>query len=324
MNRILVTGCAGYIGSVLTRLLLNDGYQVVGLDSLKFGGAALVDIYNHPSFTFVRGDIRDIEGFRSILKTYQIEGVVNLAAIVGDPACRKFEQEATEVNLETPKTLFDICNDAGVQRFVFASTCSNYGKMEGDGFVKEDSPLNPVSHYAKTKVAFEQFLLGKTNGVTAPIILRFSTVYGLSPRIRFDLTVNEFTRDLSLGKELDIFGPQFWRPYCHVNDLARSVMVALKADEALVRGEVYNVGDSTENYQKQMIIDEIAKVVPNTKIKYTPQIDDPRDYRVNFDKIQTKLGFSITKKVIDGVEEIHRFLQDGIIADPYDAAYRNV
>ena len=212
-----------------------------------------------------------------------------------------------------------------MKRFVFASTCSNYGKMKGDGYVDENSPLDPVSLYARLKVQFEQYMLG--TDVRADFVataLRFSTVYGLSPRLRFDLTVNEFVREATLGRTLRIFGEQFWRPYCHVEDLARACLLVLVSDPALVRQRVFGVGDTAENYQKKMLAQELLKVVPDAKIEYVARQEDPRDYRVDFTRIRETLGYRITKRVPDGLLEIHRILVDGMLRDPDSKAYQNV
>tara|TARA_Y100000294_G_scaffold30087_2_gene25394 strand:- start:579 stop:1172 length:594 start_codon:yes stop_codon:yes gene_type:complete len=197
--------------------------------------------------------------------------------------------------------------------------------MEGDGFVNEDSPLGPVSLYAELKVEFEDYLLNSNpvNGIAASV-LRFSTVYGLSPRLRFDLIVNEFMRDVTLGKELVVFGEQFWRPYCHVEDLARACVLVLECDTKKIANNVFNVGDTKENYQKKMIVEEILKIVPDASIKYIQKEEDPRDYRVDFSKIQTELGFAITKTVPDGLREIHSILSDGLISNPDSPNYRNI
>jgi nucleoside-diphosphate-sugar epimerase len=194
-----------------------------------------------------------------------------------------------------------------------------------NGYVDENSPLNPVSLYAETKVAVENFLMDqpRTNHCK-PTCLRFSTVYGLSPRPRFDLTVNEFAKDLALGKELVVFGEQFWRPYCHVVDLARSVVAVFEAPAEKVSFEVFNVGDTEENYQKKMIVDEVKKQLNEVKVKYVAKVEDPRDYRVSFDKIKTKLNFKITKRVKDGVADVIKVVQDGFLLNPEDPKYLNI
>ncbi|MBI5219583.1 MAG: NAD-dependent epimerase/dehydratase family protein [Bacteroidia bacterium] len=322
-KNILVTGGAGYIGSVLVRLLLEKGYYVTVLDNLSFGGEPILDLLNLSRFTFIKGDVRNEKDVEKSVKG--IDYIAHLAAIVGDPACAKNPELTTSTNLVGAKMLYQKANEAGVKKFIFSSTCSNYGKMKDtESFVTEESELSPISLYAETKVGFEFFLLSqnKTN-VCKPTCLRFSTVYGLSLRPRFDLTVNEFTKELALGRELVIFGEQFWRPYCHVVDLARAVVLCIESESEKVAFDVFNVGDTTENYQKQMIVDEIKKFLPESQIKYVHKSEDPRDYRVNFNKIKNRLGYEITKKVPDGIVQIIKIIDDGFLSDPDDNKYKN-
>jgi nucleoside-diphosphate-sugar epimerase len=323
-KKILVTGGAGYIGSVLVRQLLNKGYSVRVLDSLKFGGDALYDVVQNPNFEFIKGDVRNNDDLDKAM--IDVFAVAHLAAIVGDPACRKYSEEANEVNGEASKNTFLAAEKAGVKRFVFASTCSNYGKMsDPNSFVIETSELKPVSLYAELKVAFEKWLINEMkNSSVCATALRFSTVYGFSPRIRFDLTVNEFTRNVYLHGEQEIWGPEFNRPYCHVDDLARAVVLTIESDEVSVRSEVFNVGSTEENYTKRNLMEEIAKVIPWTKAIYVDAAEDPRDYRVNSDKIKEKLGFTITKRVPDGISEIFKIMQSGLITDSYSEKFRNI
>lgn len=325
VKRVLVTGGAGYIGSVLVRILLRQGYQVVVMDSLKFGGEALYDVAQDPNFEFFKGDIRNEADVDTVLKK-NIDGIAHLAAIVGDPACSKFSDEAREVNWDGSVSLFEQAEKAGIKRFVFASTCSNYGKMsDPDAYVDEMSELRPVSLYAELKVKFEKYLLEeRKDAAIVATALRFSTVYGFSPRIRFDLTVNEFTRNVCLTGEQEIWGPQFNRPYCHVDDLARAVVLALEAPAEKVKSNVFNVGDTSENYSKRMLMEEIQKLLPQTKAIYVDRTEDPRDYRVNCDKIKDELGFTITKRVPDGIREIIKLMDSGIIADPRSGKFSNI
>ena len=322
--KVLVTGGAGYIGSVLVRQLLNKNFKVRVLDSLKFGGEALYDVLLHPNFEFIKGDVRNDEAIDKALKG--IDAIVHLAAIVGDPACKKYSEEANETNWNASVSLFNKAEKAGIKRFVFASTCSNYGKMANpDEFVTETSELRPVSLYAELKVKFEKFLLEeRKDSNICSTSLRFSTVYGFSPRVRFDLTVNEFTRNAAINGEQEIWGAQFWRPYCHVDDLARSVVLVLESPEEKIRANVFNVGSTSENYQKGMIMEEVCKVVPNVKVHNVETGEDPRDYRVNFDKIKKELDFSITKKVPDGIKEIYTLVKTGIITDPFAQKFKNI
>lgn len=323
-KKILVTGGAGYIGSVLTRQLLEKGYTVRVLDNLMYGGEPIVDMPNYPNFEFVKGDVRNPGDVAKAVAG--MDCVAHLAAIVGDPACAKNPDLSRSTNLDGSKLLYEAANAAGVQTFVFASTCSNYGKMDDpEAYVFEDSKLAPVSLYAETKVATEQFLLSQPQTNTCkPTCLRFSTVYGLSLRPRFDLTVNEFTKELALGRELVVFGEQFWRPYCHVYDLARSVVTVIEAEPAKVAFDVFNVGDTRENYQKQMIVDEIKKQIPDAKVKYVAKNEDPRDYRVNFSKIKERLGFELMFTVPSGIKQIKEVLDAGFILNPDDSKYKNI
>ena len=326
MKNILVTGGAGYVGSGLLKELLLKGYVVTCIDNLMFGGESLLDIWYNKNFTFINCDINDSEKLDNIFSKNNFDGVIHLAAIVGDPACKLNSDLANKTNWTSSKWLIDKSKSVGVSKFIFASTCSNYGKMDDpEAYVDENSKLAPVSLYAELKVKFEKYMLNeiKKTDDFSPTSLRFSTVYGLSPRMRFDLTVNEFTKDLALGKELIIFGEQFWRPYCHVKDFSNAFITVLDSPNEKVAYNVFNVGDTKENYTKQMIVNEIIKILPNSKIKYVAQNDDPRDYRVNCDKIKNELGFKISMTVPDGIKEIKRVIEENLIKDPEDQKYYN-
>ena len=322
-----MTGGAGYVGSGLLRELLRKDYNVTCVDKLMFGGESLLDIWHTDNFNFIKCDINDWSSFEKILIEGQFNAVIHLAAIVGDPACRLHSDLAMKTNWESTKWLLDKSMKLGIKKFIFASTCSNYGKMDNpESFVDEKSTLAPVSLYAELKVKFENYMLSEIekNDDFCPTSLRFSTVYGLSPRMRFDLTVNEFTKDLSMGKELTIFGEKFWRPYCHVKDFSNAFITILRANKQKVAYNVFNVGDTEENYTKQMLVDEIVKIIPDAKINYVEKNEDPRDYRVNSDKIKHELGFKITMRVSDGIEEVKRMVQEGIIQNPEDQRYYNI
>ena len=327
MKSILVTGGAGYVGSGLLSELLLKGYSVTCVDNLMFGGDSLLGIWHNKNFTFYNCDINDNEKLDKILLENNFDAIIHLAAIVGDPACKLYSNLAIKTNWDTSKWLIDRCKELGVSKFIFASTCSNYGKMDDPkDYVDENSRLAPVSLYAELKVKFEKYMLSEMNKDTkfSPTSLRFSTVYGISPRMRFDLTVNEFTKDLTLGKELVVFGEQFWRPYCHVKDFSNAFITVLKSEKEKVAYNVFNVGDTDENYTKQMLVNEIKKVLPDSKIKYVKKDDDPRDYRVNCDKIKNELGFKISMTVPDGIMEIKRVIQENLIKDPEDQKYYNI
>lgn len=246
--KILITGGAGYIGSTLTPLLLAAGHQVRVLDHLAYGGQSLLGVWAHREFEFIRGDIRDREAVRAAVLDRDV--VVHLAAIVGDPACSHQPDVARATNLDASLSLMAESQSAGVKRFIFASTCSNYGRMKDPSqYVDEDSDLSPVSLYAETKVAVERALLesGRTEH-WCPTPLRFATIYGVSPRMRFDLTVNEFTMEMLTKRRLKVFGEQFWRPYVHARDAARAIEMVIKAPPEKVGGRVFNVGATSSQY----------------------------------------------------------------------------
>lgn len=324
MKRVLVSGGAGYIGSVLSRQFLDNGFKVRVIDKLNFGGESIVELINNPHFEFIKGDIREKLDLEKALE--DVDYVTHLAAIVGDPACAIDPAITQSTNFEGTKLFYKMANANNVKKFVFASTCSNYGKMsDPESMVNEESDLNPVSLYAETKVNSEKFLLSQDkDNICKPTVLRLSTVYGLSPRPRFDLTVNEFTKEVSLGRELVIFGEQFWRPYCHVVDLARAFVAIVNAENSKVEFNVFNVGNTKENYSKKMLVDEIAKQLKDIKVKYVQKNEDPRDYRVSFEKIKNELGFQTTKNVPQGIQDIIQTVQSGFFIDPDNQKYKNV
>lgn len=323
MKWTLVTGGAGYVGSVLVPLLLESGRSVCVLDSLLHGGVgSLLGTWSDDRFRFVAGDVRDEPVLAQALT--DVTEVVHLAAVVGDPACAREPDEARAVNLDATRRLLELAEQRGVGRFVFASTCSNYGKVEnGDAFATEEWELRPVSLYAETKVAAELEILARARPGFATTCLRLATVYGPSPRMRFDLTVNEFTRDVVLYGDLVVYGEQFWRPYVHVRDAARAFLAVLDAPEEAVAGEVFNVGSSDENYRKLDLVELLRERVPNAEISFVQKDEDPRDYRVSFEKVERALGFRTMRTVPQGIDEIERLLRSGLIEDPFAAVYRN-
>jgi len=321
--KILLTGGAGYIGSTLTPFLLAAGHQVRVLDYLAYGGESLLGVWTHPGFEFIRGDIRD----REILRTAVADrdAVVHLAAIVGDPACAREPDLARSTNLDASLALIAESQSAGVERFIFASTCSNYGKMKDTSqYVDEESELSPVSLYAETKVAVETALLESGRSEHwCPTPLRFATIYGVSPRMRFDLTVNEFTMEILTKKRLKVYGEQFWRPYVHARDAARAIDLVLNSSPALVGGRVFNVGATDQNFQKQQLVAMIHPYAPDAVVEFVFKAEDPRDYRVSFARITDRLGFKITRTVAEGIAEIARLVRENVVDNFADQKYRN-
>lgn len=319
--KVLVTGGAGYVGSVLVAELLAAGHAVRVMDNLSHGGRSLLAHWPNPGFEFIKGDVRDVAAVRRAVEG--VNGVVHLAAIVGDPACARDPELASAVNLTGAQSVLGESQAAGVSRFVFASTCSNYGKMKDPSqFVDETSELTPVSLYAKTKVAIEEAVLDPELAMCATS-LRLATVFGTSPRMRFDLTVNEFTYEMITTKKLLVFGKQFWRPYIHVRDVARGMLAVLDAPEQAVRSRVFNVGSTGENYTKEHLVQLISRQAPDAVVEYVEKAEDPRDYRVSFARIERELGFRVSRTVPQGIEEIARLARDGVVTDGLAQEYRN-
>jgi nucleoside-diphosphate-sugar epimerase len=322
-KHILVTGGAGYVGSVLVQELLARGHSVRVLDALVHGEPSLLSAWGRSSFDFLRGDVRDSTHVAAAVEG--VSTVIHLAAVVGDPASERAPDLAQETNVEGTSRLLDAASAAGVRRFVFLSTCSNYGKMaDPNAYVTEDSKLHPVSLYAETKVAAEDDVMSRCTSTFQTCVLRLATVYGVSPRMRFDLTVNEFTRDLSLAKPLVIYGEQYWRPYIHVRDAASALSAIVEAEASQLVGGVFNAGSTDENYRKADLLRLLRPRFPNADIAVVEMTgEDPRDYRVNFDKIHLALGFRPTYTVPRGIDEIAELVRSGLIGDPDDQRYTN-
>jgi nucleoside-diphosphate-sugar epimerase len=323
-EKTLVTGGSGYIGALVVNELSDAGREVRVLDSLLHRQEEIARDQERAGVDVIRGDVRDDGARRKALAG--CDAVVHLAAIVGDPACARDPALSDEVNVAATRSLIADAKDAGVRRLVFASTCSNYGRMADPTVpITEEGELRPVSLYAEQKVAMERLVLesGTEDGI-APTCLRFATVYGVARRMRFDLTVNEFTRELWADRELEVFGEQFWRPYIHVRDAARGVRTALAAPASAISGEVFNTGRSGENYRKLDIVEEIGKQTDRGSVSYVHRDEDPRDYKVSFDKIREQLGFETLMTVPDGIGEVIAALDAGAFADPFDGKYRNI
>lgn len=316
---VLVVGGAGYLGSHLVRELLARGYKARVLDSLLFGSKSVDDLYANPNFELMRGDVRDIETVVHAMRG--CDAVVHLAAIVGDPACEENRPLAVEVNRVATQMLIEIGRGQGVNRFLFASSCSVYGAS--DAFVDERSALAPLSTYARTKIDSETIVLGARSPQFFPTVLRLATLFGTSPRMRFDLVVNLLVaRAVNLGR-ITIFNGGQWRPLLHVRDAARAFVACLEANPVAVSGQVFNVGDDRLNHQLSDIAAKIISEVPGAEVEQVEN-EDRRNYRVSFSKIRSHIGFLCETTLEEGVAEIHRLLRSGDIADWSAQEFSNI
>src|SRR3954447_4932 len=269
--------------------LLEAGHEVRVLDSLLHGQEDLAESLRERGVELIVADVRDGAARSEALRG--ADHVVHLAAIVGDPACAIDPEAAQAVNVDASLALIEDAAAAGVSRFVMASTCSNYGRMADPTVpVTEDGELAPVSLYAEQKVAIEKTLLALDPAPFAVTCLRFATVYGVAPRMRFDLTVNEFTRDVWSDRDLEVFGEQFWRPYVHVRDAARGVALVLGSELGRGGGGGFKPGPSDENYRKLALVKLITGQLGRGTVTYVQRSEDPRDYKVGFQRIRDELG----------------------------------
>ena len=319
LKSILVTGGAGYIGSVLTHKLVELGYNVRIIDSLIYGKDGISDLISNNSVELIEKDIRDEKTLNDVVK--EIDCVIHLAAIVGDPLCKKIPVAAKQINEDATKKLVVVSKKHGVKRFIFASTCSNYGSASAT--VDENSPIQSLSLYSTTKVNSENFILSTKDSSFEPCILRFATAHGLSPRMRFDLLLQEFLRDAILDKKIKIYGPNFWRPLAHVDDISNACITAIKSSKDVISGEIYNVGHTTENYTKKMLAEIIQEFVPSTKIEIIESKRDLRTYKVSFDKIKNNLKFISKKTIRDSISDILAEIEKGSL-DPKASEFSNM
>lgn len=316
---ILVIGGAGYVGSVLVGKLLNKGYKVTVMDALLYGNDGISRYYGHRNFEVINGDLRDIE---TIIRSLRYaDAVIHLGGLVGDPACAVDEKLTTEINLASTRLIAEAARGFGIQRFVFASSCSVYGAS--DEILNERSALEPVSHYAKTKKDSEKILLDLEDLNFAPIVLRFGTFYGLSPRPRFDLVVNLLAARAVREKAITIMGGEQWRPFIHVEDGADAIIRCLEAPVHAVKGEVFNVGSDRNNYKIKQLGELVQELVPAAVVSYESAEATEPNYRVSFAKIRRYLDFEPAHTVADGILEIKSAIESGLIPQYENAVYSN-
>jgi nucleoside-diphosphate-sugar epimerase len=313
-----VIGGAGYIGSVLVRQLLADAYRVRVLDRLLYGSTSLATVAEDPNFEFVFGDTRDNAVVAECLQ--DVDAVVHLGELVGDPACALDTATTIAINFEATKAIAEQAADYGVTRLVYPSSCSVYGAS--DEIVDEDSAPNPVSLYAETKLRAEEAIRKQSRSMET-IILRLATVFGVSPRPRFDLVVNYFAARGFVDGEVSVHGGAQWRPFVHVADVASCIRACLSAPSALVAGRTFNVGSDDNNWTIGEVAELVRELVPGSGIRTEP-IDDHRNYRVSFERVRSELGFEPVHDVRDGIQEILEVLRSGAIVDYRERRFSNV
>lgn len=305
--KILITGGSGYIGTALVPLLLERDYEVTVFDSLLFGGNALLPFFRNPKFSFVRGDVRDRNMLEAAMKGKDV--IIHLAAIVGFPACRENPQLATTTNVDGTKNVAELAKKG--QYLLIGSTGSNYGELE-DELCTEETPLRPLTIYGKTKTEAEDIIM-KTGQATA---YRFATAFGVSPRLRLDLLINDLTYQAVRQKYIVIYESHFMRTFIHVHDIARSFLFAIDNKRRML-GEVYNTGDEKMNYSKRQICDIIVKKTgAYAHYAEVGEDADKRNYAVSYKKIRD-VGYKTTINIDEGIDELVRALEAIKIQNPY-------
>lgn len=294
--KILIIGGAGYIGSVLTPFLLKKKYQVTVLDNLFFNQSSLLGSFNDKKFNFVNSDILNYQNVKKNISSHDV--IIPLACIVGAPACKKNPKLAKMVNLDANLEIINSISKN--QMIIYPTTNSGYGVGEKNSFCDETSPLKPLSTYAKYKVEVERKLIKRKNGIS----LRLATVFGVSPRMRLDLLVNDFVHKAYFQKNLILYEEHFRRNYIHVLDIAKTFHFAINNYD-IMSGEVFNVGLSSANLTKRELAEKIKVHLPNTYIHSASIGTDPdkRDYIVSNEKLES-LGWKTSKNLDDGISEL--------------------
>ncbi|GAB4471767.1 MAG: hypothetical protein Kow00124_09180 [Anaerolineae bacterium] len=320
IRNVLVIGGAGYIGSALLPRLLEKGYNVRLLDLLLFGPDPIRPVIGHPHLEIVYGDFLQMD---QVVKAMRgMDAVIHLGAIVGDPACELSTGLTIEVNLMATRMIAEVARCMKVNRMIFASTCSVYGASSE--MLDEHSALNPVSLYASSKIASEKVLLSLAGPDFSPVILRFGTVYGLSGRTRFDLVINLLTAKAAVDHKITVFGGDQWRPFVHVDDAARAILMVMEAPLAVVRGQVFNVGSNEQNYTIRQVAEIIKGIIPEAEVVESGQDSDLRNYRVSFNKIQRTIGFTPIWTVEQGVLQVLDAIRSGRVEDYQSPKYSNL
>jgi nucleoside-diphosphate-sugar epimerase len=322
VNRVVVVGGAGYLGSTLCTHLIGLGYEVISIDAHWFGDDALRPLHGHPGFSSQKVDVPHSDRVLPMLRG--CEAVIWVAGLVGDPACALDVEFTYNCNYHSTLTLANICKQLGICRFVFASSCSVYGRSNSDvAKLNEVSPTCPLSYYAKDKLACEKALQAMADDSFHPTILRLATLFGWSNRMRFDLVANVLTAKACRGEILEIAGGGQRRPFLHVKDAAAAFASVLSSDLAIISNGVFNVGADSNNHRILDIADLILSAIPSARMKCFSEAVDLRDYHVDFSKLVGTVGFRPRFSVADGITEIKQKLSESNAINIAEPLYVN-
>jgi len=325
-NVYFVTGAQGFIGSWVVKALVERGDMAVVFDRSD-DSRRLAAVMKQEALERVRfaiGDITDGAAVRAAIEASGARRVIHLAGLQV-PTCKADPVAGALVNVVGTLNIFEAARGVGAERVVYASSAAVFGMSEESAPLDESAACDPTTHYGVFKRANEgnarvYFL---DHGLSS-VALRPYTVYGVGRRMRFDLTVNEFTRDLWADRHLEVFGELFWRPYVHVRDAARAVATVLAAPDERVAGRVFNAGHSDENYRKLDLVEIITRELGRGDVGYVSRDEDPRDYKVSFERIRSELDFVPEMRVPTGVAETIEALEREQFGDPFDGRYSNI
>lgn len=321
LEKILVIGGGGYIGSTLVRRLLKQNYTVRVLDKFIYGEQSLAAIQNNPKLEVVKGDTRHLEILSQCIQ--DVDAVVHLAELVGDHACSINTKVTQDINYLATSLVASVCKHYQVNRLIYTSSCSVYGGSEGTTLLSENSMLNPISLYAKMKVNSEQALISMADENFGPTILRLATVYGWSDRPRFDLVVNTLTAKALQEGKITLFGGDQWRPNVHVADVSKAIQLILEAPFDLVANQIFNVGSEDQNYTISQLGNIIKTEIPTASLEINPDLTDKRNYKVDFSKITSILSFKPDFQITDAVAEISKAFQENKVNNYLNPVYHN-
>lgn len=302
----------GYIGSIVSNFYLNKNFEVYVVDDLIYKQNYVLNSFIlNKRFFFYKLSINDYDEIKKIILNNKIEKIVVLSGLVGDPITKKYPKLSKIYNEKNILTFLKKINFFYKGKLIFISTCSNYGLSNDDNYLDEKSPLKPLSLYAKSKVKIERYIITTKTNYTASI-LRFATAFGASFRMRYDLTVNEFIKDLYLGRKVEVYDFETWRPYCHVSDFAKIIFKTLELDKNISHKLILNCGSNKNNFNKHDLIKRISAKIPKGSYKFIKKSKDKRNYKVSFDKINQIFGNLNFKSLDYGIEEILELLNKDI------------
>lgn len=315
MKNILIIGGAGYIGTIISEYLYKKNYNITIIDNLLYRNDQIISNFfkKYPEIRFINKDICKINNYDDIFQN--IDGVILLAGLVGDPITKKYPDLSIKINRDASKFLINSVAKNEIKKFIFVSTCSNYGLIKDNELADENFILNPLSLYAKLKVEIEKYILKTNFKNTCPTILRFATAFGYSHRMRLDLTINEFIYEMHYNKKLLVYDPDTWRPYCHVIDFARLIEKVFDSENTLVKNQVFNAGIDKNNYTKRQLVNLISKYIDGCEIKFQEKGSDPRNYKVNFSKLKNTLNFQAQYIVDESIENLIHKIKETNFSD---------